>query len=288
MIELTREKRYQDIVKYLEDVQTKCQLNGKNQYILNIAKDIVETQRTGLPSKKVPCQNKGLFANIKTKNYDIALNYLNQKGIALEKNDIIYILLTDMNHIIKEIDKKTRVQQKGVEVNQRAKKESNNIPTIINIYGYLMNQEFYYEFRSIKEYLEGKGKSEYQFLIEDLAKISLVNEDNNFIEPITNLMYIGLDKFRLNPLKYVESFYESFERDRFQEASIYLDIVAKSKNLEQDVILPPNINLLLDNISGMLDSKKMEVTNSKSELTEQYLQELDKEDVLPQKIICKE
>ena len=104
----------------------------------------------------------------------------------------------------------------------------------------------------------------------------------DYIEPITTLMYIGLNKFSLDVENYVRKFYFSMEQDKFDEASIYLDMISKSKKLGQGFLLPYELNLLLCNVDDMMGSSKTGITHTSRELVGRYLQTIDKEDILPQ------
>lgn len=291
LVELAEEKKYEDIVNYLENLEAKKQLSLSNKYILTITRDLIETKKTGIIPDKTTLDNHDFFGYIRSKNYDLALaRNLHFREENISGNDVIYILLTEMNHAIEEINSKITPQQsfekqedlivEKIEAVQEDTIVLDNNYTIVDIAGYLMNQNFDKAYPSINKYLKEKGKEEYQFLIEDLIEISKLNEDTDFITPITTLMLVGLDKLKWGKMGYIESFYESLAQDKFDEASIYLDIIAKSKDLEQDVVLPANIDMLLNNVSEMLDGDNIRTDSSQ---LIGYLQTLNKEDVLPKK-----
>lgn len=280
VITLAKDKRYKDIVEFLEQHQRKQNFYKVNEYYLILAKRLLEIKKTRKVPNPVELSTKSLFTAIDSKNFQLALSiqdaYIQENNL-LPEDDLFHILLTDINSLIQEI-KEEELKKSNLE--EKSLKEKNSDNTIIDIASYLMDQDFGKAFPSICKYLKEKGKEEYQFLIHDLIEISGINDDTDFIAPITTLMYIGLDKFRLNTMQYVTKFYESFEQDRLTEASIYLDIIANSKKLERDVVLPPNINILLNNASEMLEDDS--IGTDSSQLVG-YLQTLNKEDVLPKK-----
>ena len=182
--------------------------------------------------------------------------------------------------MIKEIKNEECEKPNSEEMNLEVETKTND--TILDIADYLMNQDYESAFPSINGYLKERKKEKYQFLIEDLIYISVLNEDMDYIEPITTLMYIGLNKFSLDVENYVRKFYFSMEQDKFDEASIYLDMILKSKKLGQGFLLPYELNLLLCNVDDMMGSSKTGITHTSRELVGRYLQTIDKEDILPQ------
>lgn len=281
---LSKEKKYEDIVDYLESIQKRRYLNNTNKHYLFLSQELLEMKKTRRVPNPVDFPTESLFIAINSKNFQLALSiqdaYIQKKGI-LPEEDAFHILLTAVNNMIQEIknEEMEKSNLEETELKQEIRFNTTNT-TIIDIAGYLMDQDFGKAFPSIHKYLKEKEEEEYQFLIEDLIKISRINDDTDFITPITTLMYISLEKFRLNTMEYVIKFYESFEQDRFNEASIYLDIITKAKKLEQDAVLPPNINILLNDVSDILGDHNIGADSSQ---LVGYLQTLNKEDVLPKK-----
>ncbi len=282
---LSKEKKYEDMVDYLEQIQNKRYLNNENNHYLFLAQKLLEMEKTKQVPKPVDFPTESLFDTIDNKNFELALSiqdaYIQKKGI-LPEDSAFHILLTDMNNMIKEIKNEECEKSNPEEMNLEVETILNSNNTIIDIFDYLTHQDFEKAFPSINGYLKERKKEKYQFLIEDLVYISMLNEDMNCIDSITTLMYIGLDKFKLNAGGYVAKFYHSIEQNQFDEASIYLDILAKSKKLEQNLILSNNMNLLICNVDDMLGSIKTGITHTSRELVGQYLQTIDKKDILPQ------
>lgn len=278
---LSKEKKYGDIVEYLEQIQKKRYLNNKNKHYLFLAQNLLEMKKTRKVPTPVDFPINSLFDAIDSKNFELALSiqdaYIQEKRISPE-NDTFHILLTDINNMIKEIKNEKYEKPNSEEVNIEVETKS----SIIDICDYLTSQDFEKAFSSINRYLKEKNKEKYQFLIEDLVRISLKDEDTDFIEPITTLMYIGLNKFSLDVENYVRKFYFSMEQDKFDEASIYLDMISKSKKLGQGFLLPYELNLLLCNVDDMMGSSKTGITHTSRKLVGRYLQTIDKEDILPQ------
>lgn len=276
ILQLQKEGRYEEVVSYLEYIKSNSYLGLLNDSNLCLTKDLIEIKKTGIVPRQIFCPDDGYYTAIKNKNYQLALakeiEDITSKNISPD-DDYACLILTELNNIVSTLNKKTNGAKN---------------PTIVDIAGYLMDQDFYYAFLAIHKYLEKNEKEEYQFLIEDLIRISIINDDTDFITPITTLMLIGLDKFKLNTIDYVGSFYDSLEQSRFDEASIYLDIIGKSKELNKTLLLPPKIGKLWNNINEMLD--KEEVVGEgydNHQFVEQYLQTVKKEDIIPSKTFIK-
>ncbi len=280
---LSKEKKYEDMVDYLKQIQEKCYLNNRNKHYLFLAEKLLEMKKTKQVPKPVDFPTESLFDAIDSKNFELALSiqdaYIQEKIISPE-NNAFHILLTDINNMIKEIKNEECEKPNSEEMNLEVETKTND--TILDIADYLMNQDYESAFPSINGYLKERKKEKYQFLIEDLIYISVLNEDMDYIEPITTLMYIGLNKFSLDVENYVRKFYFSMEQDKFDEASIYLDMISKSKKLGQGFLLPYELNLLLCNVDDMMGSSKTGITHTSRELVGRYLQTIDKEDILPQ------
>jgi len=113
----------------------------------------------------------------------------------------------------------------------------------------------------LHSYLVSIGKEQYEFLIVDLIKISALEQDSSFSKPMLTLTNMRNDEFTLDTMGYVQEFYSSVSKKRFEKARIYLDIINKSKDFGVSDELVASLNKTLD----LLDKKKTTVVIDKKE-----------------------
>lgn len=94
-------------------------------------------------------------------------------------------------------------------------------------------------------HLNGMHKKQYEFLIIDLIKISLIKQDTTFekIENVLTLLEEGRYEFQI--AEYIQLFYIALTQKKWNEARIYFDIISKSKILGQDFVLISELEKIL-------------------------------------------
>lgn len=276
---LAIEKKYKEIISYLEQVQKKQHLNVADECILFLAREVSKLEETGIiPEKEIFSTNK-LFEAINGKNFEVALelckNYIKKNNINPSDN-AMFILLKDITQLIKVKANKTETQQIVTSPTKKAEPttintatpQTNIVPTSSNItfatvIGYLMQYDFDNSFRALREYLNKINKSEYEFLIVDLIKISLIEQDVAFSKPMIALTYISRDNFTFDISEYIQNFYETLAQNRFTEARIYLDIISKSSKLSQNCVLTDGLEQILNITEKRSNYKKNNETLDK-------------------------
>ncbi len=272
---LIREKKYKEIIFYLKEVQKKHNLSVKNEYILLLAREISKLEETGIIPKKEVISTKKLFEAVNGKNFELALSlskdYIEKNNIDPDDN-AIFMLLKDITELIKFKTNKSKEQPivtstvKNIEpvttidTTNNITFQVNSTPitsniTFATVVGYLMQQDLDNSFKSLKEYLSIINKSEWEFLIIDLIKISLIEKDIAFSKPMITLTYLSKEKFTFDISEYIQDFYETLAQNRFTEARIYLDIISNSNKLCQSCILTDNLEQVLNTTEKMLNYK---------------------------------
>lgn len=314
MLKLVTAKKYQDIIDFLENKKKSKKLSFNDKYVLRLATNIVEIQKTN----KIPASSisftKDTFAAIDDSNFYLALelsnNFNTKKGID-NKSSLINLLLRDICSLIEEIklssnkkvevekraksdieslverkDEKDRVD-KSIESNAAPLTPENNIvsTTFSNIVMNLMLGNSCAATEMIRNYLDLINKRDYEYLIIDLVKLSIVKKDMTFTEPMIVLTMINKEDFTIDISEYLQKFYISIRERKLDEAKIYLDIIAKSNKIDRGVVVGlsqvlnireekanenrnvPTAPVSLDNSTPMLKQTLQPAKNSLGPLT---------------------
>lgn len=278
VINLATEKKYNEIISRLEEVQEQHHLSVADECIFFLAREISKVEETGIiPEKEVDSTNK-LFEAINGKNFELALSlskdYIEGKNINPSDN-AMFMLLKDITELIKTNKSKeqpvvTPLPKKVEPVTaiKNTNSQTNSVPmtsniTFATVIGYLMQQDFDNSFRALRGYLNSINKSEYEFLIIDLIKISLIEQDVAFSKPMIALTYLAKENFTFDISEYIQNFYETLAQNRFIEARIYLDIISKSNKLGQSCILTDGLEQVLNTTEKMLNYKRNNETLNK-------------------------
>lgn len=273
IINLAIEKKYKEIISRLEEVQEQHHLSVADECILFLAREISKVKETGIiPEKEVVSTNK-LFEAINGKNFELALSlskdYIERNNINPSDN-AMFMLLKDITELTKIKTNKSKEQPvvtpptkklEPVTTIKTTNSQTNSAPmtsniTFATVIGYLMQQDFDNSFRALRGYLNGINKSKYEFLIIDLIKISLIEQDVAFSKPMIALTYVSRENFTFDISEYIQNFYETLAQNRFTEARIYLDIISKSNKLGQSCVLTDGLEQVLNTTEKLLNYKR--------------------------------
>lgn len=100
-----------------------------------------------------------------------------------------------------------------------------------NIAASLLKQDVDTAFCLLEDYLASIDKSNFRGYVADLIKLSILEKDTSFREPILLLSTLSRDKFDFSVAAYIQDFYFNVARKKFKEAAIYLDILSMSEEL---------------------------------------------------------
>ena len=314
MLKLVAEKKYQDIIDFLENKKKSKKLSFNDEYVLRLATSMVEIQKTNkIPTSHI-IETKDIFAAIDDSNFYLALELSNnfniKKGID-NKSNLINLLLSDICYLIKEIklssSKKIEVEKrtepdteplvekenekdrvdKSITSNTAPLTSENNIlsTTFSDIVMNLMLGNSCNATEMIRNYLDLINKRDYEYLIIDLIKLSIVKKDMTFTEPMIVLTMINKEDFTIDISEYLRKFYISIRERKLDEAKIYLDIIAKSNKIDRSVVVGlsqvlnireekanenrnvPTATVSLDNSTPMLKQTLQPAKNSLGPLT---------------------
>ncbi len=273
IINLVTEKKYDEIIFRLEEIQNQRHLSVADECILFLAREISKLEETGIIPKKEVVSTHKLFEAINGKNFELALSlskeYIERNNINPSDNAMV-MLLKDITELMEMKTNKSNEQPvaipptkkvETVATREEINPETNTAFTKSNItfatvIGYLIKQDFDNSFRALREYLNDINKSQYEFLIIDLIKISLIEQDMAFSKPMIALTYVSRENLNFDISEYIKNFYESLAQNKFLEARIYLDIISNSNKLGQDCILTENLEQVLNITEKMLNYKR--------------------------------
>ncbi len=314
IIKLINEKKYDEVIQFLQNMDTKHGLSRADQYTLVLIKDLTKIIKTGeIPKKQIFSTDKVLDA-IEGKNYELAfqlsLEYLKKSNINSDDN-ALYLLLSEIQNLMnmhKEISQVVE-QQVVEEIESHSIKKSEEQPiqvqatnsftdtnTFADIIGYLMKEDLDNAFTALRNYLCSINKSQYEFLIIDLIKISLIEGDIAFTKPMISLTYITRENFEFNISEYIQKFYENLANNNFEHARIYLDIISKANKLGQSCILTESLERVLNDTEKMQNYKRNNDVISRvddsieniSEFTSEGESYADSTSTIPSKLLCEQ
>ena len=231
--------------------------------------EIQETHR--VPEKTIFKSNE-LFKAIDGNNYQLALDInerFNRRKNINNSENIINLLLTDICVLINQYSQETQkpidFTKDGSAISREDKLEEESMlvttnlslsALFSNVVAFLIKGDLVNAFRTLRVYLESIDKKDYEFLIVDLIKISLIEGDVGFTKPLITLTCINKENFEFDTPHYIQEFYIALSKNRFDEARIYLDIVAQSNKLRQDYNLTDVLLQILNSVERTIDYKR--------------------------------
>lgn len=293
IIELATEKQFEELIKCLETLKEQHNLSLADEYTLILAKDITEIKKSGTISEQQISSTDNLFTAIKGKNYELALSLsrkYSSKNNLEENRNIIHLMLTEIQSLIDKIkqslpsatEKETQTiepvivekeEQKQAIESKISTESSTSSSSFAEIVNYLMKNDLNNAFRTLRNYLDSIEKRQYEFLIIDLIKISLLESDIAFTKPMIALTYIARENFEFNISEYIQDFYQALAQNKFDKARIYLDIISNSNNLGQTCVLTEGLETVLNNIEKPLNHPKDNEPLNKVEQSIEKVQE---------------
>lgn len=277
LVVLVQEKKYDEIIEYLETIETQHKLITSEHLILSLAKDIIEITKTGMIPEIKDSQNK-FYSAILAKNYSLALSISKQYLAQKRNSPTTYAINTLLRDVVEIIDKQKSSQKKNLilEENKENKEEkpiiskrAESTSTFVEFVDGLITQDLDSSLERLSKYLDKIDKKEFEFLIADLIKIGLLEKDSTYSKALTalSLLHMGIFQFELST--YVKLFYESIAKQETEIAEVYLDILSKAERLNQNCIMIDDLmqvfeimarrgNQKDDNLQKVLPSNNLE------------------------------
>lgn len=275
VINLIKQKKYEDVITLYEKMASSHRLSLSNSYTFILTKELLDIIHSkNIPERQV-FSTENVFEAIDGKNFELALDLTtarNQKLNVGKDDNAIYLLLDaivnkcrELNDNISQESKmvaSTKIERAIKPSEEKHSAETGQITktTFADIVKFLMNGDLDNSFRTLRTYLVSINKSDYEFLIIDLIKMSLLEKDIAFTKPMTTLALISRDNYVFDISTYIQEFYINLSQNKFEEARIYLDIVSKGNKLGQDCVIADGLYQILEASEKMLNYKKNSVT----------------------------
>lgn len=246
LMELTKSKRYSEIIDFLEKKESKQSLSVIDRHVLKVVRQIVDIQNTGIVPEVDIFETEYIREAINAHNYELALSMCkeyNKERNIIDENSILYLLLVDICELVRKVS-----------LDEKNKIEDISLANIINS---LVNYDLDKVFSMLPKYLKSINKESYEFLIISLIKISLIEKDMSFAKPIFTLINMDKDIYVFNVIDYIQQYYTALSQNDLEEAEVYLDIIKKSKDLEETSGITDNL------LQGLRNAKLVAAYNSK-------------------------
>ena len=237
ILKLINSKKYEELYTYLEEYSKYYKTTKSIKYskkLVMVLLDIQKTKKVPEPEYYVDINISSVFEAIDIANYDLALNKELEKIKESNydmNNDYIYLLL------------KAIVQEKdNIEKNNIINASNLLLEKIIND---LKNNNLDEALANLRIYLKNANKLDYEFLIIDLLKISILSQDLSFNKAVTTLEELQAGTFNYDLSSYILNFYNYLSIGEFNLARLYLDIISNSKKFNIEWNLTPQMTKVL-------------------------------------------
>lgn len=271
VLSLAKEEDYNGIVDYLTKKGERVQLSITENYILSLASTIIDIQKSRQIPKIDYKDTTILFEAIDSNNFELALSlnedYNSRNQISNEKN-ALNILLINICKLIKEIKEKNakpKVEEK--------KEEPNKEITFASIVSKLLQNKTDIALANLKVYMKSLGMEKYEFIIANLIRISILENDMVFTKPMIALSLMCKDGYKFDISSYIQEFYIALSNRNFEVARIYLEIITTAnKQLGIENIQTDGLYQVLESYQKPKEEPKVEtvqevVTDKKVEVT---------------------
>lgn len=267
VVSLIKEKKYKEVVNHLLHKQERHYLSITEEYILKLVNQYIEIKNTSkIPERRLP-QSETLFEAIDTNNYGSALRInteYNEKKHIINESNAISLLLTDICNLIRTIEESTLTSNEEKKISTSAaeelpkKVESSSQPQISfsNVISFLIKNDLDNALICLRKYMELICQTNFEFLVVDLIKISLLEKDIAFTKPMFVLTLLSKDSYTFDISSYIQEFYITLSQGKYKEARIYLDIISKANKSEQDYIITDVLHQALESLEKKLNYKR--------------------------------
>lgn len=205
----------------------------------------------------------------KTRNIDRAIDYLTVATELAKKSPRL-----DVSWDFTEMIGKLKALQASKEyhgtANPNSDKKAEPIPmtkdielentdlseiTFDTVSSYLFNGNIDKALSALASYMNFIDKLEYEFLVANLIKLSVLEGDTSFIRPMAILSLIKQEQFVFDIKPYIKDFYSCILENNLDEARIYFNIIVGANKLSEDYISRDEILQILDRVSETMREK---------------------------------
>ena len=246
-VECIQNRQYSKLISNLSTKKEKSILNKYDEYVLRLAKIIIQLKESSVFPQIKEGQIKNVFNAIDNNDYELALKLscdFNKQNNFDDSKSAINLLLKDIVQLKKELS----IEKKESEDKQSGLNNQNELfsQTVISLMNLLVNNKLDEAYRQIEYYLQTIEQEKYYFLIVDLIKISLLDKDKSFKKPLLALTLISQNKYSIDISNFIQEFYASIFEKRYSCARFYLEIISSSNKFINNGIMVDGLITLLD------------------------------------------
>lgn len=279
LLEFVYNRDYEKAVEFLNSKEKRYNLSLNDRYVLKLLNVLLTMLKTGKVLERKVFQAEKLFDAIDGNNFELALKIsdeYNQSNNINNNDNAINLLLGDICEEIKRLESKKEivdgtkkeefVEQEEAQIlvdTTKFEEKKETTATFSDVIKYLLQKDLDNAFKTLRNYLNSIQKREYEFLIIDLIKISLIENDIAFTKAMLTLTYIIRDNFKFDNSIYIQEFYIALSQNKFDIARLYLDILINSKNLGIDCNFAEDLIQVLNAAEGIIEEIKSERTEEK-------------------------
>lgn len=214
------DEEYAKLMKILVDIQEKRRFTFSEFCLYTLSQNMINMLESGRVPKTGACEEINFVEAIVKHNYELALqiNKCSSIGENCSGCDAVSLMLQKI--IEKRDELKLERKSKNIGSNEFAK-----------FYNSLMNNDIDMALLNLDSYLIKMNKREYYSYVFSLIKLSLVEEDRDYVEPILALSDIRDDKFSFDILTNLQGYYLSMESKDYKRAIAYLNILSSAKDI---------------------------------------------------------
>ena len=226
--ELILDGNYSQLVNVLNNDNKRWGLTREEKYILAMAKDMVSIEeKQSLPRAKGV--SEFTFAEaIKKRNYRLAKE-IYYRNIWAKDNNVDTDNSVIPDKILDLMLKKVNAKMDDMKSIQAAK--AVGAEEFSKITAALMNRDVDKAFRTMEQYLVQIDKYSYRKYVASLIKLSLLDNDMSFTEPMLALSRLSRKDYKFDVAIYIQDFYFNLTNGNLKRAAIYLDIISCSNDV---------------------------------------------------------
>jgi len=235
LLELYALKQYDEIEILLETKRKTKSYKPYDAYILLLTTKINRMIHTNTILNVYIYDTNDISEAINGNNFELALK-LNQEYNSIRQkseNNILTLLIKEAISLVKSINQEDKHSKTSTLID--TPKIELNI-TIDDLKLELQNQYLETFTYLLKLYLKEKNKEEYEYLIINLLKLSILEGDKLYSEVISVLTEIEENTYELDASIYLQNFYFAISNNKLSIAEIYLNIIFRYSNFKGNII----------------------------------------------------
>lgn len=224
-VDLIDDENYLQLINVLKEDNERWGLTQEEKYVLWIAREMVSMRESHILPKAKGFNSISFNEAICKHNYRLAKELYDyslrnhDNGVSLIKKDkILDLMLKKVNDEVTLMSSIKAAKNAGADEFSR-------------VFKALMEHDVDKAFRNIEQYLVQIDKYSYRKYVMSLIKLSLLDNDMAFTEPMLALSRLSRDDYQMDVSVYIQDFYFNLTNGNLKKAAIYLDIVSCSSDV---------------------------------------------------------